>query len=96
MTAYLLINHLLNFVAPAAMLALLLVALSRLFSLFFKSNRPLVHAWWAQVAINFIVGVGVLAAGLLLLGRDGKMLTYVVLMLATATGQWWQLGGWKK
>lgn len=96
MTAYLLINHLLNFVAPAAMLALLLVTFSRLFSGFFKSKKSLVYNWWLQAAINFVVGVGVLAVGLVLLGRDGKMLTYVVLMLATATSQWWQLGGWKK
>lgn len=96
MTAYLLINHLLNFAAPAAALALLLVAFSRLFSGFFKSKSPLVISWRAQAAINFLVGVGVLGAGLLLLGRDGKMLTYVVLMLAIATCQWWQLGAWKR
>jgi hypothetical protein len=29
-------------------------------------------------------------------GRDGKMVTYLALVLAMATSQWWQLGGWKK
>lgn len=96
MTAYLLLNHLLNFVAPAALLALLLAAFPRLFAGFFRSKRPLVPAWWAQAAINFVVGAGVLAAGLVLLGRDGKMLTYVVLVLATAGSQWLLLGGWKR
>ncbi|MDD5324816.1 MAG: hypothetical protein PHR71_05850 [Polaromonas sp.] len=96
MTVFLLANHLLNFIAPAALLALLLALLSRLFSGFFKLNSSLVKTWWVQVAINFVVGVGVLVAGLVQLGRDGKMLTYVVLVLAVAASQWWQLGGWKR
>ena len=93
MTAYLLADHLLNLVAPAALMALLLVGFSRLF---FRSKKVLAHAWWVQVAINFVVGVGVLAIGLVLLGHDGKMLTYVVLVLAIACSQWGQLGGWKR
>ncbi len=96
MTAYLLANHLLNLVAPAALIALLLVVFSRLFAGFFGSNKPFAYALWAQIAINFVVGVVVLVAGLVLLGRDGKMLTYVALVLATAASQWWQLGGWKR
>lgn len=96
MTAYLLVDHLLNLVAPAALIAFLLVAFSRLFPRFFTSKQPFAHALWSQVAINFVVGAGVLAAGLVLLGRDGKMLTYVVLVVAVAVSQWWQLGGWKR
>ena len=96
MTAYLLLNHLLNFMAPAALVAALLLMFSRLLPGFFGSNKALVYVLWAQLAINFIVGVGVLAAGLVLLGRDGKMLTYLALMLAMATSQWLQLGGWKR
>jgi prolipoprotein diacylglyceryltransferase len=96
MSAYLLINHLLNFMAPAALLALLLVVLSRLFFEFFRSKRQNIQSWWVQAAINFVVGMLVLVAGLVLLGRDGKMLTYVGLVLATATSQWLLLGGWKK
>ena len=94
MTAYLLANHLLNFVAPAAFMAGLL-AFSRLFAGFFVSKRSFAHNWRAQLAINFVVGVMVLSAGLVLLGRDDKMLTYLMLALATAACQWWQLGGWK-
>ena len=96
MTAYLLLNHLLNFMAPAALVAALLLMFSRLLPGIFGSNKALVYVLWAQLAINFIVGVGVLAAGLVLLGRDGKMLTYVALILATATSQWLLLGGWKR
>jgi len=96
MTAYLLANHLLNLVAPAALIAVLLLVFSRLFPVFFGSNKPFAQVWRAQVAINFVVGVGVSAAGLVLLGRDGRMLTYVLLVLAMAASQWCQLGGWKR
>ena len=96
MTAYLLLNHLLNFMAPALLVALLLATLSRLFFGFFGSKRAIVHVLWAQLAINFIVGVAILAIGLVLFGHDGKMLTYVALILAMAVSQWCQLGGWKR
>jgi hypothetical protein len=93
MTAYLLINHLINFVAPAAFMALMLGLLSRLFAGFFGVAEVRPPHWALQVALNFAIGVGVLLAGLVLLGRDGKMLTYLLLVLGTATSQWWQLGG---
>lgn len=96
MTAYLLANHLLNFLAPAALMAMVLVVFSWLFSRFSRSKKAFAHSWRAQLAINFVVGVMVLAAGLVLLGRDGKMLTYLVLVLAMAASQWSQLGGWKR
>ena len=96
MTAYLLANHGLNLLAPAALMALLLSLLARLFARFLSSNQPVSRMWWAQAAINFIVGVLVLTGGLVWFGRDGKILTYLVLVLAMAVSQWWQLGGWKR
>lgn len=95
MTAYLLLNHLLNFMAPAALLALLLVLLSRLFFGFFRSKMPVAHTWWAQTAIVFIANMVVLVAGLLVFGHDGKMLTYAALVAGAALCQWTLLGGWK-
>ena len=95
MTAYLLTNHLLNFIAPAASVALLLVLLSRLSFGFFKSNRPLARAWSAQAAIIFIAGVFILTTGLLVFGRDGKMMTYAALVLGAALCQWILTRGWK-
>ena len=77
-------------------MALLLPLLARVFIRFLTSNLAVTPVWWAQAAINLIVGVVVLTGGLVLLGRDGKMLTYVVLVLAMALSQWWQLGGWKR
>ncbi|MFC5521211.1 hypothetical protein [Polaromonas jejuensis] len=95
MTAYLLTNHLLNFMAPAAVLALLLVLLSRLIFGIFRSKRAAGQPWWTQVAIVFIVNVAILTAGLLFFGHDGKMLTYAGLVLGAALCQWVLLRGWK-
>ena len=86
------LDHLLNFFAPALGVAVLLAVISP----FFMKKWSFASAIWRQAAINFIVGAGVLAGGLVFFGRDGKMLTYLVLVLAMATSQWWQLGGWKK
>ena len=90
MTAYLLSNHLLNFLAPAALMAVLLGVFSRLFFGFVGSKKPFAHSWRAQLAINFVVGVMVLTAGLVLLGRDGKMLMYGSMVAACAFTLWWQ------
>lgn len=95
MTAYLLTNHLLNFIAPAASVALLLVLLSRLSFGLFKSKQALAQVWWAQAAIIFIVGLAILATGLLAFGRDGKMMTYAALVLGSAVCQWVLVRGWK-
>ena len=85
------LNHLLNFAAPAAALALVLVPASRIFI----KNSAKTIAWWAQAAIVFVVGCAVLLAGLWLLGRDGKVLTDAVLVLACASSQWLLRRGWR-
>ena len=95
MTAYLLLDHILNFLAPAAALALLLVLLSLPFSRFLASKKPLSQSIYAQAAIIFIVNVLVLAAGLVLFGNDGKMATYAALVLASAVCQWVLWRGWR-
>lgn len=78
------LDHLLNFLAPAAGVALLLVAGSQVF----MRKRPSKLSWRAHAAILFAVGAAALVAGLVLLGRDGKMLTYGALVLACASSQW--------
>ena len=86
-----LFNHLLNFVAPAASLAVLVTLVARLFI----AKRPVALTILAQVAINFAVAVAALLVGLVFFGRDGKMLTYTGMALVCATSQWVMLRGWR-
>ena len=95
MTAYLLADHILNFIAPAAGVALLLVLLRRVFGRYWVSKRPVAQSIWAQSATIFIVNVVVLAAGLVFFGNDGKMATYAAMVAAAAVCQWVLLKGWK-
>ncbi len=95
MTAYLLTDHLLNFIAPAAVVALLLVWLGRVFGRFLVSKRPVNQSIWVQAAIIFIVNVVVLGAGLVFFGNDAKMATYAAMVLAAAVCQWVLFKAWK-
>ena len=95
MTAYLLTDHILNFIAPAAVVALLLVLSSRIFSRFLASKRPFTQSIWAQAAIIFIVNVLVLTVGLVIFGNDGKMATYAAMVVAAAVCQWALFRGWR-
>lgn len=85
------LNHLLNFFAPALALALLLVLASHVFIQKMAKKQD----WIASIAINFVVGCAVLGAGLVLLGRDGRMATYAALVLACASCQWLLLRAWR-
>lgn len=95
MTALNFINQLLNFMAPAAFVALAVVLLARVFPGIFKSKRPVALSLWVQTAIVFVASLFVLVAGLVVFGRDGKMATYAVLAVGAATCQWVLLRGWK-
>ena len=79
--------HLLNFVAPALGTAGWLTVFSRLL---FR-QRTSAASMGVQFLLNALAGVAVLVLGVLLLGRDGKMLTYAALVLAMASVQWAQL-----
>lgn len=84
MSVLALFNHALNFLAPALWLALLVPILSRIL----MKKRPAALKLQTQVALHFVLGLLVLVIGLVVFGRDGKMLTYLVLVLATASSQW--------
>lgn len=79
-----LLNHAVNFAAPAFWLALLLPWLDR----FLPGKRNSSFSRRAQFGLIFMAGLVVLALGLALLGQDGKMLTYLALVATAATGQW--------
>ena len=85
------LNHFLNFLAPAAWMAVLVTLLARIF----MRKRPVALTLPSQVAINFVVSVGVLALGLWFFSHDGKMATYSAMALLCATSQWLMLRGWK-
>jgi hypothetical protein len=92
MTVLDLLDHLLNFVAPAFTVAFL-CALTGRFTMR-QSGKP--RVWWAEGAINFVVGVAVLVAGLVVFGQDGRMATYAALVTACGTSQWLVSGGWRR
>lgn len=95
MTAYLLTDHLLNLLAPSALIALFLLLMVRVFGRFFKSNKPVAQSIWAQAAIIFLVNAVVTAAGLLFFGHDGKMVTYAAVVFASALTCWMLQRGWR-
>ena len=78
--------HLVGFVLPALALAPAVVLIGRFLGLKSPSARSL----QAQLAINFAVCVAVLMLGLALLGKDGRMLTYGALVLASAAAEAWR------
>lgn len=95
MTALNLTNQLLNFMAPAAFVALLVVLGTRMVAFLFRSKRSVALSAWVQFAIVFIASVLLLVVGLAMFGRDGKMASYVLLAVGAATCQWLLLRGWQ-
>jgi hypothetical protein len=83
--------HLSSFVAPAVAVALLVALAARVV----MPRQSAASPWWVQAAINSIVGVLVLAAGLWHFGVDGKMATYAALVLAVAGCQWVCSRAWR-
>lgn len=86
-----LLNHAVNFVAPALWLALLLPLLAR----FLIKKSSSTHTLFAQIAINLIACALCLVIGLVLFGRDGKMLTYLAMVMVSASCQWLMFKRWR-
>ena len=82
-----LVNHLLNFMAPAVAVGVILA----IFGPFLARKKPRPRVFIAQAAINSIAGVLLLAVGLWWLGNDGKMASYGAMLLAIACTQWWAM-----
>ena len=77
-----LLNHVLNFLAPALWLAVCLPLLARWGV---KKRKPRLLT---QFVLMLVVGAVTLGAGLVLWGVDGKMLTYLALVVVCASTQW--------
>jgi hypothetical protein len=80
--------HLFNFVLPAMALAIFM---------------PLAGRWvmgagraslGRRMGVHALSGLAVLVAGLWLHGQDGKMSTYIALLLVAATVEWLLQRGW--
>jgi hypothetical protein len=84
--------HAINFMSPAVFVAMFVAFAGR----FFKQNKALAGGFIARAAINFVVCLAVLIIGLILTGRDGKMNTYLAMVLASATVQWFLSGAWRR
>lgn len=79
------LNHALNFFLPALGMALLVPSLARL--VWWKALSG--AGWLRQVKWASIINAVVLIVGLLMTGRDGAMMTYAGLVLASALTVWW-------
>ncbi|WP_028601997.1 hypothetical protein [Ottowia thiooxydans] len=75
--------HLAGFIAPALFVALGVTLLAQVFMKKALSTRVI----FRQFAISFVAGLAVSVAGLVLSGHDGRMWTYVALVLVVATSQ---------
>ncbi|RUP25877.1 MAG: hypothetical protein EKK45_17805 [Curvibacter sp.] len=87
-----LLNHLANFVAPALFVSALLVLMGPVLG----GVSPFRLAWYWKLAINFAVGVLALMLAVLVLGRDGKVAGYGLLLASVATSQWFLQGAWRR
>lgn len=78
--------HVLNLIAPAVGLGLISAALAKL--LWRQELRAV--PWRRLAAWVSLAGCVVIVGGLVLLGHDGRMATYGVMVLAAAAVLWWQ------
>jgi hypothetical protein len=79
-----LLNHLLNLIAPALVVGILLAYVAPIFNRKLAVNR----AGYAQAAINVVAGVIALLLGLWFFGHDGKMASYGLMVVLIASTQW--------
>lgn len=84
--------HVLNFLAPAAGVAVLTAIAARVL----MKKGPAALGLPVQMAINFVVGGLLMLAGLEFFGHDGKMATYAALVAGIATSQLWLLRSGKR
>lgn len=79
------IGHLLGLFMPALCTAPIAAALAKV-----AWRRELARvAWWRLSAWSAAAGSLALLGGLVLLGRDGRMLSYGAMALASALALWW-------
>jgi hypothetical protein len=90
MTVWQLTLHLFNFVLPALFMAFLMPWAGRW--VIGSDGWPLKR----RMGVHALLGFAVLVAGLVVHGNDGKMSTYMALVLVCATSEWFMQRGWKR
>jgi hypothetical protein len=88
MSFWQLVLHVFHFVLPAVALALLMPLAGR------TVMGPGRSSLRRGMGVHALCGVAVLVGGLLLHGQDGKMSTYIALVLVAATVEWLLQRGW--
>jgi hypothetical protein len=77
--------HLLNFALPALGVGGIAALAAKLLW-----RRELQRASWVRLAAwAAVAGLAALVTGLLVFGRDGRMATYLLLVVAGAGALWW-------
>ena len=89
MTLGLFLLHLGGFILPALAMAVFMPWAGRW--VLGPGARPVRR----HMAVHAVMGVLVLVAGLWLQGQDGKMSTYIALVLVSATAEWGMWRAWK-
>ena len=80
-----LINHLFNFAAPAVFMGFFMALVAP----WVLRTGGGTSTFAVRAVVNSLVGVSAMAAGLWIFGNDGKMSSYLVLVLASAASQFW-------
>ena len=70
--------HLLNFIAPAVVMACVFALAGR------KIMPAKLYPTRKMVLVNSLVGITILLLGMLILGHDGKIITYALLIAIQA------------
>lgn len=85
MTFFGILGHLLGLLLPAIGVSVVLMAVPRVWPKAAKGR------WTLKTEAVMLLGSGaaVLLAGLVVFGRDGKMMTYAALVLVLGTLAWW-------
>lgn len=81
--------HLMNFIAPAVFVGALSAAGAKL--VWARELRG--RSWLQLLGWAAVPAVLVAVAGLLVAGRDGRMTTYVAMVVAAAVGLWTRIPG---
>lgn len=86
MNLWLVLVYLLNFLAPAAAVG----ACMAVAEFFLRRKMISVRALWTAAGVYFLTACGVLVLGLVVWGRDGKVITYAMLVLVMSAVATWR------